>query len=354
MTYRDIEARELFGLEDVVLVDIRSPQEYEDFHIPGAVNIPLFENEEKRLIGYIYRNEGVERAKEIGEELARKKLEEFYEKFKKLKESYSNVVVYCWRGGMRSQGMCKAMSEMGLDLLRLKGGYRAYRQFILEDMGRLLEGVEFVVLTGKTGVGKTKVLQALKEEGLPVIDLEDLAKDRGSVFGSVGIEEKVSQKQFDALLYEELRRVGEGYVFIEDESRRIGNVYIPEPFWRKKERGIYVELWASLETRVRNIVSDYTQREGWEEEALSAVKRIEKYLGPQRYSQVMELFEEGRHEEVIRFLIEEYYDRKYRQFGEPVFELNCDDLKECVGKLKEFYYSLRDESKVQDTALQRG
>jgi len=154
MPYRDIEAHELFQLEDRVLVDIRSPQEYEDFHIPGAVNIPLFENEEKKLIGFIYRNEGMDRAKEVGEELAKSKLEEFYQKFKELKDRYKNVVVYCWRGGMRSQGMCKAMSDMGLELLRLKGGYRAYRQFILKDMDRLLEDTEFIVLTGKTGVGK--------------------------------------------------------------------------------------------------------------------------------------------------------------------------------------------------------
>ena len=352
MPYRDIEAHELFQLEDMVLVDIRSPQEYEEFHIPGAVNVPLFENEEKKLIGYIYRNEGVDRARELGEELAKGKLEEFYRRFKELRDKHKNVVVYCWRGGMRSQGMCKAMSDMGLELLRLKGGYRAYRQFILKDMERVLEGIDFIVLTGKTGVGKTKVLKLLKEEGMPVIDLEDLAKDRGSVFGSVGIGEEVSQKQFDALLYEELRRVGSGLVFIEDESRRIGNVYIPESFWKKKEIGTYVEIKASMETRVRNIISDYMKREGWEEEAREAVKKIKKYLGPQRFNYLMECFERADYEEVIRFLIEEYYDKKYRQFGEPVIEVNCDDARECVKRLKEFYDSLSHEGKVQDIALQ--
>jgi len=353
MPYRDIEAHELFQLEDRVLVDIRSPQEYEDFHIPGAVNIPLFENEEKKLIGFIYRNEGMDRAKEVGEELAKGKLEEFYQKFKELKDRYKNVVVYCWRGGMRSQGMCKAMSDMGLELLRLKGGYRAYRQFILKDMDRLLEDTEFIVLTGKTGVGKTKILKLLKEEGLPVIDLEDLAKDRGSVFGSVGIRENISQKQFDALLYEDLRSLSGGFVFIEDESRRIGNIYIPEPFWRKKEKGTYVEITASLQTRVKNIISEYMNEEGWEKEALEAVKRIRKYLGPQRFNYLMERFESADYEEIVKFLIEEYYDRKYRQFGKPVIEVNCEDAQECVRRLKEFYTSLNHEGKVQDILVQR-
>jgi len=120
MGYRDIEPEDIYTFKNRVLVDIRSPQEFEEFHIPGAVNVPLFENEEKKLIGYIYRNQGVEKAKKVGEEIAKKKLEEFYKRFRDLKEKYENVIVYCWRGGMRSQGMCRAMSEMGLDLLRLK------------------------------------------------------------------------------------------------------------------------------------------------------------------------------------------------------------------------------------------
>ncbi|WP_457601327.1 tRNA 2-selenouridine(34) synthase MnmH [Hydrogenivirga sp.] len=353
MPYRDVEPEDIYRLEDVVLVDIRSPQEFEEFHIPGAINLPLFENEEKRLIGHVYRNRGVDVALELGQELAQRKLGEFYERFRELKQRHRNVVVYCWRGGMRSQGMCQAMAELGLDLLRLRGGYRAYRQFILQDMEKLLSETEFIVLTGKTGVGKTKVLKALKEEGLPVIDLEDLAKDRGSVFGSVGIKERVSQKQFDALLYEELRRVSGAYVFIEDESRRIGNVYLPEAFWEKKSRGVYVELTASLDTRVRNIVEDYMATEGWEEEALRAVGRIKKYLGPQRFEYLTECFERGDYEEVIRFLIEEYYDKRYRQFGKPVLYVNCDSVPECVCALQKFYERLIREGKVQDIAIQR-
>ncbi len=340
MNYTDIDPQDIYSFEKKILVDIRSPQEFEEFHIPGAVNIPLFENEEKKLIGYIYRNEGVDKAKEVGEEIAKKKLEEFYRKFKKLKEKYENVIVYCWRGGMRSQGMCEAMSKMGLDLYRLRGGYRAYRQFILKDMERILEDTEFIVLTGKTGVGKTKVLKALKEKGLPVIDLEELAKDRGSVFGSVGIKEKVSQKMFDAFLYEELRKIGKGFIFIEDESRWIGNIHIPDAFWRKKNEGIYVELTASLERRIENITEDYMQTEGWEEEAKEAVKRIKKYLGPQKFSYVMEKFEEKDYREIIRFLIEEYYDKKYKRFGQPVIEINCDDIGKCVERLREFYTHL--------------
>ncbi len=352
MGYTDIDPHEIYGFEKKILVDIRSPQEFEEFHIPGAVNVPLFENEEKKLIGYVYRNKGVEKAKELGEEIARRKLEEFYRKFRELKEKYGNVIVYCWRGGMRSQGMCEAMSSMGLDLLRLRGGYRAYRQFILKDMERIMRNIKFLVLTGKTGVGKTKVLRELKRRGYPVLDLEDLAKDRGSVFGSVGIRSQVSQKMFDSLLYEELRSIGEGLVFVEDESRRIGNLYIPDPVWEKKNEGIYIEIKASLEKRVENILEDYTSEEGWEEEALEAVKKIRKYLGPQRFEYLMEKFGEKDYREIVRFLIEEYYDKKYRQFGKPSFEVDCDDLTKCVERLEEIYNLISNEGKVQDSLIQ--
>ncbi len=352
MGYVDIDPSDIYRFDKKILVDIRSPQEFEEFHIPGAVNVPLFDNEEKRLIGYVYRNRGVEKAKELGEEIAKRKLEEFYRTFKELKEKYENVIVYCWRGGMRSQGMCEAMSRMGIDLFRLRGGYRAYRQFILKDMERIMENIKFLVLTGKTGVGKTKVLRELKRKGYPVLDLEDLAKDRGSVFGSVGIRSQVSQKMFDSLLYEELRSIGEGLVFVEDESRRIGNLYIPDPVWEKKNEGIYIEVKASLERRVENILEDYTSEEGWEEEALEAVKKIRKYLGPQRFEYLMEKFEEKDYREIVRFLIEEYYDKKYRQFGKPSFEVDCDDLTKCVERLEEIYNLISDEGKVQDSLIQ--
>ncbi|MDM7266187.1 MAG: tRNA 2-selenouridine(34) synthase MnmH [Aquificaceae bacterium] len=247
----DIKPEDIYTLEERILVDIRSPSEYEEFHIPGAINIPIFEDEEKRLIGLVYRSEGVEKAKELGYEIAWKKLQSLLERFKKLKRDYKNVVVYCWRGGLRSQELCRVLRSMGIEVLRLEGGYRAYREFILRDMERLLEGKTFLVLTGKTGVGKTRLLRRLKEEGYPVIDLEALAQHRGSVFGRVGIKKRISQKMFDALLYEELKRINSDLLIVEDESRVIGNIHIPDSLWNKKEQGFFLEIETSLERRLK-------------------------------------------------------------------------------------------------------
>ncbi len=337
----DIEPEEIFKFERKVLVDIRSPQEFEEFHIPGAINVPLFDNEEKKVIGFIYRTLGEEKAKEIGKELALKKFDRLLQTFRELQEKYENVIVYCWRGGLRSQGLCKALSEFGIKVYRIKGGYRAYRQFILKDMERMLENKKLIVITGKTGVGKTRVLKKLKEEGFPVIDLEELAKDRGSVFGSVGIKERVSQKMFDSLLYEEIRNISEDFIFVEDESRKIGNIQIPDSFWKKKEEGIYIEITASLETRIKNIIEEYTSFENWEEEARRAIYKIRKYLGENKFRTVMEMFENKEYEKVVEFLIKEYYDKKYKQFGKPIKIFNADDINRCVKEIKKFYEELK-------------
>lgn len=346
----DIKPEELYQLEDKVLVDIRSPSEYRDFHIPGALNVPLFEDQEKRLIGLIYRGEGLEKAKSLGYEIAWGKFQRLLQTFRELKSRHKHVVVYCWRGGLRSQELCKALSSMGVEVLRLQGGYRAYREFILKDMERVLQHKEFLVLTGKTGVGKTRLIRRLKEEGYPAVDLEGLAKDRGSVFGKVGIEERVSQKLFDALLYEELR-TDAPLLLVEDESRLIGNLHLPQAFWRKKEQGVFVEVQASLQSRLKNLVEDYTAYPNWQEQVRKSIHKIRKYLGEQKCEVALNMLSAGKVEELALFLMKEYYDRTYRSHKEPLFRIDCTDFEKCLRKLKETYESLLRERQTQELGL---
>ena len=352
MDFIEIEPEELFTGEDYILVDVRSPSEYREFHIPGAVNIPIFDDDEKRLIGFIYRKEGQEKAFSKGREIGERKLDRIFREFTELAESGKPIAVYCWRGGMRSRGVCSALARKGLSLYRLKGGYRAYRNYILSRMEEIIRELKIIVITGKTGTGKTRLIEMLSSEGFPSVNLEDLAKHRGSLFGTVGIRERISQKMFDSLLFEELRRMSSDYLIIEDESRRIGDLHIPDSLWKKKQEGIFIEINIPLEERVKIILEDYTSSEGWKEDAEKSLRKLSKYLGPQKSRTAFELFRSGRYGELVEFLIVNHYDKKYRVFKKPDYTIKGGDLRQCYEQLKELYFEITNESQVQNKALQ--
>ncbi len=311
--FREITPAELIrDFDNFLLVDIRSPSEYREFHIPGAVNIPLFDDEEKKFIGDVYRLKGQETAKEEGIKLVSPKLYHFYKRFKELEKKGKQIVIYCWRGGMRSVAMCSFLSGTGIKVMRLEGGYRAFRRYILEDMKRIIKEKSFIVLTGKTGVGKTALLRDMEREGFPVVDLEKLAKDRGSAFGKVGMRENTTQKMFDADLYFTLRNIRDTVIFIEDESRRIGNIHLPEDLYMSIVKGFRVELNTTLEERIRNIEVEYLKNVDISD-IMEAVYKINKYLGKEGTEYVLNLIRDGKLRETIRFLIENYYDRTYKR-----------------------------------------
>ena len=351
MEVKEIEVEDLFREKDYILVDVRSPSEFSEFHIPGAINLPLFEDEEKRWIGFIYRSQGEKEAIEEGRKIGESKLHLLYRTFKELSSGNRPVVVYCWRGGMRSKEVCSVMSHMGLSLCRLRGGYRAYRNYILSRMRKILRKVRCVVITGRTGTGKTRLIEMLKGDSYPALNLEKLAKHRGSLFGRVGIKEKVSQKMFDSLLFEELNKLAQPFLILEDESRRIGNIHLPLELWEAKQRGTFVEIVLPLEERVRIILEDYTSTQNWQEEARKALSRLKRYLGPQKSGEAFRLFEQGRYEELVEYLITHHYDRRYRVFKKPDYRLTCDDLDQCYHQFKELYIEITRESTLQNQAL---
>ena len=353
MEFIEIEPEDLFRGKDFTLVDVRSPSEFQEFHIPGAVNIPIFDDDEKRLIGLIYRTRGQETAFEKGKEIGEKKLENIFQAFKNLAELGKPIVVYCWRGGMRSRGVCSALSKKGLKLYRLRGGYRAYRNYILSRMEEIIKGLNAIVITGKTGTGKTRLIEMLRSDGMPAVNLENLAKHRGSLFGNVGIRERISQKMFDSLLFEELRKITSNHIIIEDESRRIGNLHIPESLWKKKQEGIFIEIEIPIEERVKIILEDYTSSDGWEEDAERSLLKLSKYMGPQKSRIAFDLFRAGRYRELVEFLIVTHYDKKYRVFKKPDYVIQGNEIAQCYEQFRDLYFEITDESKVQNRAVQR-
>ncbi|CQR45923.1 tRNA 2-selenouridine synthase [Paraliobacillus sp. PM-2] len=289
------------------IVDVRSPKEFHESTIPGSINIPVFSNEERAAVGTIYKQEGPEAAKQKGLAIFSKKLPNFITSFQKID---TPITVFCWRGGMRSKTAATVVDLMGMQVSRLTGGIRAYREWTVQLLDKLDFLPELMVLNGHTGNGKTIILERLLKEGYPVINLEQMAGHRGSIFGQIGLE-PANQRTFDFLLLEKLLTYQqEPFILIEGESKRIGKVTLPEKLYQKKEssRQLFIEL--PMEQRIAHILEDYQPWDNPEKfiEAFRLLKRrihtpiaqeIEQSLGTNAFTRAVEL------------LLVHYYDPRY-------------------------------------------
>ncbi len=222
-----ISLEQALALRDkgALLVDARSPDEFAEATIPGAINVPILDNEEREEVGTLYKQVGKQQARRRGVQIVAPKIPAMVERVAALQaETSQPVVVFCWRGGMRSLALTQFLELAGVPARQLTGGHKGFRRMVLDffeqgEWGRLL------VFRGLTGVGKTEYLQRLAEKGYPVVDLEGLANHRGSAFGNLGLPPQPGQKMFESLLWDELRQIPrDAYVLAEGESRHIGRV----------------------------------------------------------------------------------------------------------------------------------
>jgi tRNA 2-selenouridine synthase len=312
----DITVEELVRSDKYVPVDVRSPIEHEEAAIPGSVNIPLFTNEERQEIGILYKQSGNQAAKWRAMEIVSPKLPSLLNEIKNLEANGAKPVIHCWRGGSRSKAVASFLEFSGVPSIRLAGGYRAYREYILDKIPEILPD-KAVVLHGLTGTGKTVILEKLQEKGFPVIDLEHMANHRGSLFGTIGIGEGHNQKTFDALLFERLLEIKESeYFIVEAESKRIGRAVQPDFMMDLKKNGTHFLIQCSLENRVDRIygeyVESYKEKQWFQDVVIEKVKRIEKRLKSPDLVQSIEYATQNKnYKEVISILLEHYYDPRY-------------------------------------------
>ncbi len=289
------------------VIDVRTPAEYRRGHIPAAHNVPLFSDEERALIGTLYAQQGPDVALKRGLELVGPRFKDFIDAAERIAAGASTLCVYCWRGGMRSRSLAFLFELAGFTTYTLQRGYKAYRNFVLQQFATPRR---FVVLGGYTGSLKTQILRLLRDHyGQPVLDLEAAAHHKGSVFGHLGEPAQPTQQQFENELGWQLWQLPDQRCWIEDESRWIGQCIIPKPLWEQMRSAPVVLLQIPRETRIQNIVQHYGQHSTTELRA--AIERLQKRLGPNRYRDILQFLECGDLEAAVDILLD-YYDRTYQ------------------------------------------
>ena len=318
------------NLPRCILIDTRSPAEFSQGHIPGAVNVPLLENEERAVVGTLYKQVGPEPAKRKGLEIVSGKLADMVEQIAGLLKSdpTAALVVYCWRGGMRSKSLLTILELMGIQGAQLQGGYKAYRRYVQDSLAAFSLQPQLFVLCGSTGVGKTTLLKILAEQGYPVIDLEGLANHRGSAFGHVGLGKPATAQNFDAELLQLLTKLNtESLLFVECESKRVGNVYLPEPLYAAMQCAPKILLQASRRTRAGRLIEEYTDSLATNSlQITDSIDSLAKKLGKKKTAQLISEYEAGNLLLVTEILLAEYYDPLYGYETAPAeqFELVVD------------------------------
>ena len=308
---RTIDYENLYKLKSYILIDARSPKEFLESPIPGAVNIPALLDEERAEVGTAYVRVSTEKAKEIGIEKISKRLPEIFREINELSKKYDKLVFYCARGGMRSSSLEAIFYALKYKTLKLEGGYKSYRNYIMEHLPEKNKNIKYITLHGRTGVGKTKILEKLSEKGYSVMDLEKMANHKGSFFGGLCEKKKQSQKRFESEVYENLSNNKTGYVLIESESKRIGDIYLPEVIHDSILTGCHIMIDTSMENRVKIIMEDYSG--ATKEELKSCLEKVGKYISKERYENYSKLLEDGKLAELSKILMEKYYDPLYDQ-----------------------------------------
>lgn len=288
------------------VIDVRSPGEYDHAHIPGAVSIPLFDNDERAQVGTKYKQAGKDSAVLLGLGLVGPKLADFVKQSRRLNPQQKEVLVHCWRGGMRSGSFAWLLDTAGLTVSTLVGGYKAYRNAVLDAFA---QPRQLIILGGKTGSGKTDILHELARQGEQIIDLEGIAHHKGSSYGAIGQKTQPKNEQFENLLYQDWRQLAPNQrIWLEDESRNVGSCFIPMPLWQQMRAAPVAFVDVPKSTRIQRLVQEYT---GIDHALLvEATERIRRRLGGKATQDALNALAQHDYATVADLTLS-YYDKAY-------------------------------------------
>lgn len=322
---KNIDINDLLKLDNSIpVIDVRTPAEFEQGHICGAYNIPLFTNEERVQVGTTYKQVGREQAILLGFDLTGSKWSGYIKQALEIAPD-KKIAVHCWRGGMRSGAMAWALNLYGFDVYLLQGGYKKYRRWVLD---KFEDKFNIQILGGLTGSGKTRVLMELKAKGEQVIDLESIAQHQGSAYGSMNAMVQPTQEQFENSLAAQMSQLNKDQpVWIEDESITIGKRFIPNPLWRQMRDARVTVIKLPLEERVKFLVGEYGKLD--KNFLKECTGKIWKRLGPEQTKNAILAIDENRMADFIRIVLV-YYDKTYRtglskRQPENIIEIDCPD-----------------------------
>lgn len=304
---REITVDQLLHSEQAVILDVRSPGEYSRGHIPSAVNLPLFSDEERAVIGTLYKESGSDAAFTKGLSIVEGKLVQLVTDAKKIAGG-KEIIIHCWRGGKRSESVGWLLDKSGLPVKVLLGGYKSFRQYVQEFFNGSHH--QLIVLGGRTGCSKTAILKFLKDSGEQVIDLEQLAHHKGSAFGWIGEEKQLPNEQFENSLFQRLFEIKERdrLVWVENESRTIGSNYVPEAFWRRMKKSPLINIQRNFTLRINQLVNNYNGTVA--EDLILSFRKIETRIGHEATQIAIEMIENSKFEEAAEIALK-YYDRCY-------------------------------------------
>jgi tRNA 2-selenouridine synthase len=327
-------------LESHCVIDVRTQLEFAEDHLPGAINVPILNNEERVEVGTIHKQIGPQQARQRGLELTCGRFGAMVAEIVK-HAAGRPILVYCWRGGLRSLSMAILLEMSGYRVAQLRGGYKAFRGQVISYFEEFTPSAPLIVMHGMTGTGKTTFINGLNQQNWTTIDLEGLACHRGSAFGEVGLHQTLSQKRFETLLWHAFQYAPtDRPIVLEGESPRIGKLSLPGNLYEVMAASCKIWCVASLDTRVRRLAVEYA-REEYRVPMAAALERIKKKLGGQRYAELSDMLAAWDIEGLGKGLIEYYYDKLYykNRPWTPDLEIDLEDYSKAERLLFGFWDS---------------
>ena len=294
------------------IIDVRSESEYALDHIPGAINCPVLNNAQRIKVGTLYKQSSAFDAKKLGAALVAQNIANHLEHYFRDHPRDWKPLIYCWRGGNRSGAMAHILAKIGWPVHQLDGGYKEYRRFITQQIDQQAQTLSFQVICGPTGSGKSRLLQTLAAQGAQVLDLEKLAAHRGSVLGNLPAESQPTQKMFESHIWETLRHfVADRTVYVESESKKIGNCRVPELLMEKMRASPCIALELSSESRVQLLMEDYAHFVQQPQLLSLQLDHLITLHGREKIKRWHVLAEAGDLTNLVHELLTEHYDPAY-------------------------------------------